>query len=169
MHLSQGDPRRLIDIRHWTYREISACPRAVLVNLFNAAMEEHLKRERADAPRMQCIDFKGFVYLTCCKMLYHAMTRQGTRMFQTTDDMLMFIREMARRADVQETIAHYMQVEINDYTLMAIARKCYGAELIYAKDMGEVMKNIELLLIGWARLGNNFSALKRLKFLGGRK
>ena len=159
MHLSQGDPRRLIDIRHWTYREISACPRAVLVNLFNAAMEEHLKRERADAPRMQCIDFKGFVYLTCCKMLYHAMTRQGTRMFQTTDDMLMFIREMARRADVQETIAHYAQTNINEYVVMSIVRKCYGSDL-NDKNIGEVMKNVELLLTGWARLGNNFETLK---------
>ena len=159
MHLSQRDPRRLIDIRYWTYREISACPRAVLVNLFNAAMEEHLKRERADAPRMQCIDFKGFVYLTCCKMLYHAMTRPGARMFQTTDDMLMFIREMARRADVQETIAHYAQTNINEYVVMSIVRKCYGSDFTN-KNTGEVMKNIELLLTGWARLGNNFETLK---------
>ena len=158
-HLSQRDPRRLIDIRHWTYREISACPRAVLINLFNAAMEEHLKRERADAPRMQCIDFKGFVYLVCCKMLYHAITRQGTRPFETTDNMLMFIREMARRADVQETIAHYLQTNINEYVVMSIVRKCYGSDFTN-KSTGEVMKNIELLLTGWARLGNNFETLK---------
>lgn len=158
-HLSQGDPRRLINISNWMYREISACSRSVMINLFNSAMEEHLRRERADAPRMQCIDFKGFVYLTCCKVLYHVLTRQGVRMFETTDDMLMFIREMARRADVQETIAHYLQTNINEYVVMSIVRKCYGSDFTN-KNTGEVMKNIELLLTGWARLGNNFETLK---------
>lgn len=160
MHLSQGDPRRLIDIRHWTYREIASCPRNVLGNKFNEAMDVCLKLVRADSPRANyCTELKGFVYLVCCKVLYHAITRQGTRPFKTTEDLNQFIREMARRADVQETIAHYMQVEINNYNLLGIARKCYGADL-NDKNIGEVMKNIELLLTGWARLGNNFDTLK---------
>ena len=160
MHLSQGDPRRLINISNWTYREISACQRNVLEYKFNEAMEVCLKLERADSPRPNyCISLKDFVYLACCKILYHALTRQGIQMFKTPDDMLMFVREMAKRADVQETIAHYLVISIWDNNIVAIARKCYGAEL-NDKNIGEVMKNIELLLTGWARLGNNFETLK---------